>query len=531
MAVTVTANLTTVNEADIVTGWSGGTVYTGWQREGAACLGGQVSQATTNFIHTGTSRNLTGQRVYAWVAPWGNPDTKANGGLGIVIGDGTHSRAYFLNGQDDYGFQIGTWICMVLDAGNLPTSFTQVTGSTAPNLTAITQFGVRFKMLNKASGNSPNAFFDVIRFGTGLTISGGSAGSPGKFSEIVTEDESTAAGKAFGIIRRLAPGVFGVQGDLTFSGYFKDQDAVLVFEDRIAGAGTQTVLNVAATGSHFELGVPIGSGDTQTGQNGVQFRTANALQPVSFVATAATLGLFYGCSWSNISAAGVGPAFSSDATNGPNYRLSSAVFDGCGRVDTGRAPIRNSFVNGYSLAAHGGLVWSANINVKNCTFLANSSANSPAAIVHPAAGTFTYDNLRFAGNSFDVHNSSAGLVTINATNNANPATNKNTGGGSTTINNPSLFTITVRTEAGAALTGFEWRIYEADPGDGILGTVELAGEEIAAASTQQYAYNYGVDTDIVVQIIHTGYEEEIFRGTLINADQTVILNLKAEENI
>ena len=96
------------------------------------------------------------------------------------------------------------------------------------------------------------------------------------------------------------------------------------------------------------------------------------------------------------------------------------------------------------ITGDGALLWNTNINIKNSSFLGNTnSAATASGVQHTATGTFTYDNLTFSGNSFDVHNSSAGLVTINATNGANPATSRNTGGGSVVINNTKTLTVTV----------------------------------------------------------------------------------------
>ncbi len=54
------------------------------------------------------------------------------------------------------------------------------------------------------------------------------------------------------------------------------------------------------------------------------------------------------------------------------------------------------------------LLWNATIDMEECSFLANTDAdNEPHAIEHDVAGTRTYDNLKFAGNDFDVENSVA----------------------------------------------------------------------------------------------------------------------------
>lgn len=432
MAVTVVSNLSLWSAADANTGWvsSGDSpaAYAGFQREGSNCLGAQISQSADHFhIPTGSgdapgsAQNLNNTRVYAWCFPWGNIATKANGGLRIVLGDGTNRRAYYVGGTDDYGFQVGGWTCIVLDTANLPSAFAQLAGAGAPNLSAITAVGVGCNMVNKATGNVDNFYWDVVRFGLGITVYGGTSGDPGTFAQIAADDASTASGKAHGIIRQLQSGVFGVQGNITWGDnggtntfYFKDQDVVVVVENRVHGSGTPTDITLSVVGNstaatqHYELGVAVGSGDTQSGRNGVQFRNANATQPVVFDASDADLDEFelYGCRFVRIRKSGsVFPKFSADATLGPNHRLSGCAFDRCGQVDLGRVPTRNAIFTGHP-GTDGALLWNSNINIKNSSFIANSDVtNDPAAIEHEAAGTFAYNGLLFASNDFDIRNS------------------------------------------------------------------------------------------------------------------------------
>lgn len=75
--------------------------------------------------------------------------------------------------------------------------------------------------------------------------------------------------------------------------------------------------------------------------------------------------------------------------------------------------------------------------------------NCNIAIKITAAGTYTFNNLTFSGNTYDIENSSAGAVIINATNGANPVTYTNTGGGTTTINTSVNLTLTVKDTLGA----------------------------------------------------------------------------------
>ena len=424
MAVTVTPLLTTVDAALSTTGWTADGEWGGLNtddaifREGGGSLRGQISEAAGHLYHTLGAVDLTAaanRRVYAWILPPGSFDTFANGGLRIVLGDDTNRIAYYVGGNDVNQFQVGAWSCVTLDANNVPTNFEVLAGSEGSlDLTAITEIGVGINNPAKAVGSSPNSWCDIITYGTGLRITGGGSGTEGNFAELAADDTDTA--NAYGIIREIQAGVYGIQGDLIFgdgpgSGSidFLDDDVVVLVEDNVKGTGTNTDISINgahnATGSFsVELGLAVGSGDTQNGRSGLLFINTNALQSVNFDwsdADAETL-LLYGCSMTRMTGT---VAFSADATNGPNHKLSGCTFAECGQVGMGRVVGRNLTFAGHD-GVDSAVLWNADIDIKNSQFLANTdSTNDPAAIEHTVAGTFGYNNLQFADNDFDIRNS------------------------------------------------------------------------------------------------------------------------------
>lgn len=76
-------------------------------------------------------------------------------------------------------------------------------------------------------------------------------------------------------------------------------------------------------------------------------------------------------------------------------------------------------------------------SVDRCRFTSNSRA-----IKITTAGTYTFDGHTFTGNTYDIENSSAGAVIVNNINGSNASTYINTGGGSTSINNPVTVSVT-----------------------------------------------------------------------------------------
>lgn len=130
-----------------------------------------------------------------------------------------------------------------------------------------------------------------------------------------------------------------------------------------------------------------------------------------------------------------------------------------------------------------------NSKITNCKFI-----NCNNAIKITAAGTYTFDNLTFSGNTFDIENSSAGLVTINATNGANPVTHTETGGGSTVINNAKTIKVTVKDITGTAIENVRVSVRKVSDNSAILDDVTNASGIVSGT------FNYAVDIAVKVVV-------------------------------
>jgi hypothetical protein len=239
--------------------------------------------------------------------------------------------------------------------------------------------------------------------------------------------------------------VYGIQGDIVLGDTggssidFKDQDAVVVFEDRVEGASTNTPFKFSgdhsATGTFsLELGVAVSTGDDESGSNGVIFKNANPVaQPITFDFSDADIEdvFIYGGSLTGLRTGTI--AFGADATNSISHHLSGVQFSDCIQVDTGKTVVRNSAFIGYSGSA-GALFWDADTNVKNCQFLGNSRGIEMTLVTNQI-----YDNLSFAGNTFDTHLNNGGTdIDVAKNNGSNPTSQTNTGGGTITYTSAAV---------------------------------------------------------------------------------------------
>jgi hypothetical protein len=531
MTITIVDRRITFTEADTVTGWSGHktpVIYNSAPApvEAPGSIGVAVSNETGFLYFTTSSISFStgsgaGTLVYVWVLANGIMDTKANGGIGIVLGDGTNRVGYHLAGSDEAAFRHANgsvgWQCIVLDTEKLPTQRTVLAGASASlNFSAITQIGAQFKTLVKAVGGVENCFVDVIRYGNnGLQIYGGTSGSdPGTFEQIVNEDVSSTSGKAYGIVRKLGTGTYGVQGLLTFGDFsgsnntwFEDKNAVVLFEDRNLAKDKYKMIVTGSLSNNttFLLGKKSGTGESATGTDGciVQVAISSSAELIASNIGVDKVGL-YGTTMIGFKE---GLTFSS-TVSGSNFELISDTFRACGQVDIGTAFTRNCVFTAYT-ASNAALLWNPNINIKNSTFNLNTNTvNDPAGIMHTTSGTFTYDNLKFSGNDYDIFNSSSGLVTINSANGSNPATSRNSAGSSTSIVNSVSHTISgLQTDSRVI-----W-IRVSDDVE-LYNTTETSG-------LATYAYNYAGDTAVDIQIISLGYKNKIISTTLASVNATI----------
>jgi len=553
MAVNVLDNRITFSDAESITDWStdniGSTTPTldifsadPYPIQGTFCLGMPVNiQIAAIFYTSAASVDLSNDLVYVWLLPNGIMDTLANGGTGIVLGDGTNLVGFHLGGSDIAGFRyderLPTWQCLVLDTSQLPTTYySEYAGTWAAlsaNLNAITQIGAQFACVAKALGGTDNCFVDAIRIGNGgLTITSGSSGDPGTMEEVYQSDNSVT--NAFGVVRKVGAGVYSVQGPLQFgtaatsSTYFYDTNSTILFEERLIGDDKYniTIEGNATSATYFQLGDKVGTGDTAGGAGGYVVQAPADIGTL-FIATGTNIDemYVYGSTFAQLSG---GIVLGSGGDSSAHEWIGNNV-QGCGQVYTGRVQTRGSTFGGTvdifsGISANGAaLLWNPNINISYCTFAGNDGGNPGAApsghgIQHDLSGTFPYTNMLFADNDYDILNASSGDVTINATD-SDPGTYENIpSSGQTFIVN------TVNLEVYGVETGIEPADYvrcyiEAAAGGSLsAGTILLSDYASAADGFGTYkatsAFNYAGAQPVIVRARYAGYIPFVANATI-----------------
>jgi len=350
-------NRTIVNQCDLETDWTATITVSPFTSapapiEASTCLGMVVSNTTQDAYDAITSDDWSNGTLSVWMRPFGAMDTQVNGGVGIQIGDGTNREAYHVGGSDKSGFRHEEgpheWTCFLLDPGNKPANSSNLAGTEA-NLdeSAITQVGVYFETIVKSVGGGTNCYWDIIRWanpGDDVVMQGGTtSGAAGNAEEAAAVDRSTGDGQAYGVIRELGAGVYGIQGNLTIGNsasasdqYWKETNVTYTWEDRGLSStnyyrfkiiGSSTATNCEADFTSTTFVVPTAASAHFEG-NGADLTVCNLLN-------CAIIGFDQGVETSGLS--------------GSNWSGSSYI--GCGQVVENGCDITGGIISGSVVAA------------------------------------------------------------------------------------------------------------------------------------------------------------------------------------
>jgi len=247
MAITVTPNLDLISNCDAITGWSGDSgnfvldeaIY----NQGSGSLSDWVN-ATTSALYTYgiSSTDMSDTHLYMWVRTAGRWDTKANGGICLYASDGTNNSTWYVGGVDTVA---GGWQLVWVDINATPDE-----SSGTLNPAAVTTIGCRFKIttaaLKQGQAFMNNLWFDIIRYGSGLTITSADTDDI-TLADIYAEDDNVS--NKYGIVRK-SYGAYVLGGTLTMGDTGTSSIDVVIASEMIIFPDN---LDVSATLNTLEL--------------------------------------------------------------------------------------------------------------------------------------------------------------------------------------------------------------------------------------------------------------------------------------
>jgi hypothetical protein len=517
-------------------------------RQGTGCYGVDLDVETLyfNIAHASTSWNLTSSTIYAWFAFYTASylDTWTNGAVTCRLLDASSNYSeWYLGGSGNLG---SAWQRLCFSTSTTPDA---VSGTLS--ISAVTNIRFYFTGVTK-SKLAENVLMDFVHYaadGTGITITGGTSGTPETFDDIYGDDDTAAIGLFFetdGIYFMNGPITFGDSGG-TSDMYFKDTNKVVGCIGRYRSFTTtnRTSAETLLASSHYDITVEgnatgthsfvLGDATGTNGYNGCTITSGGSVITPNFSVGNANMDTFdlYGCTFTGLG--------TTTLVNDSSHHVYSCNFSGCGQIEPVGAPvIRNcNFV--ATTDTGGALLWNNSIDVQSSVFIANttgagvehddwngtdsgtctntgsetttmhdsggglSSANvndivynetdlswgritvvdSDTQITHTAlsggtnnywtnadaysiATPYSYTDLTFTGNTYDVNNSTspANVVGISKAGTSNPATYPS--GDFVAIQGSVSVTITVKDVAGVVIQNAQTGVFATDDGTEIL---------------------------------------------------------------
>lgn len=441
---------------------------------------------------------------------------RGNDGVRLIVGDGTNEYAFITAGSDaiksaysQYKLRQATIICPVNPniSGYRDITHSDTNGSVT--LTAVDQIGIDAEFA-LGTAKSENVGLDALDFGTGLTMSGGTSPDPeGEWFDFVDADEGTV-GNRWGYANSTENAVAVFFGNLIVAAGFNDQGANILWPDHLADQGFSKVT--------FDLA---GDGNISDGSTHTSLGTTNVVDTrleVEWIGS--THSGTANHTMSNLR------SYTLNASTTFSGNIQTSIFTQGGGTLTG-GTIRANSLTTAAVCSDQDFT-----KISGVTFI-QSGSGPMFEITTP--GTYTLTSLFFQGFGINgasdaaIYNNSGGLVTINVSGGDSP-TYINGTSATTVVNNTKTIDFTINFE-GTAPANYEWRLYEKSGTSGTIGTVELDGAESETLLSLSYSYNYVADTDAILQIIATGFEEENFDCTLLNSNQSLNVNVSREENI
>jgi hypothetical protein len=456
--------------------------------------------------------SLSNKILYIWLnhSALAYLDTKQNGGIRIWLQDSSARNAYwYVDGKDTY---FGGFKCYALDCDTTPSSY-----DVGFDKTNIKSIGFIMQVTG-AARNATNTWVDIIRYTDkttgGVTVYGGTGGSPSSFQELIDDEQSTATGKAYGILR-YEGGAMVIRGRIkigltagTTPTYFKSTSQVLIWTDAtyyLPGTGLVPMLSTAGNGidvrgisgtypTTFYFGNSSGSGDTKVGVSGCFLKAAGDAK-FTFTITDAYVTVFgiYGSSFINASTISF-PVY--DA----NKDVLNCSFEGCGEVQPNNCLIRNcNFIASPSTTTGAIMLDSnslgANIHTTYCKFI---SCSRGIRFPTGSQGSYSFTSMSFTGCTVDIRNEVAAgqTVTINKDANSNPSTHEEPNGGTTTFVGSVPITITCKNEAGNGIYQVRVRIEKVS--DGSL--VSQGYTNASGVFTDSYTGSTPLDVKVIVRL-------------------------------
>ena len=425
MALTVTTDLSVVDQAESATPWTTGSLDPAKFVQGSNSIGWYAGKnaRSVNGVGGKSIAHAAGDHLYFWMAsdvisvaePQTTGTTTASGLTCRVTLSGGAYREWHVAGSDTWD---GGWRLFVIDLGHTGSQLYASSGtwSTANNITDVA-FYVDLSNSGNIRNVPANQYNDAIRCGTGFTAYNTSAADAAfDFSDIAAITDAVANKLPFGYLDpgmktlglwcriTLGDGASTNHLDFNSSGEtveFLERDGTDGYGFVADGLyGVEVVANSTGTDQDFQMGIKVGTGTNASGRGGTKISAGGPNVVWYFEAVDADLHNFkmYGCT---LEGAVGGTTYGVELdTPTTTFEVAGCTFDGCEDIVLADAVTTNcTWVNSVADATSGALVWQdGETDIENCSFINNTNG----IYIGSLTGDITLTGMTWAGNTYDI---------------------------------------------------------------------------------------------------------------------------------
>ena len=529
MAFTVTHNFITLYDMESLTGWTGPAslvLNTDINRQGSACIGWLADTANTPVWGPAfTARDLSStggtRAILFWVnvLDYYDLDYGYAGGIQLLLEDSAGNQAYwYVGGKPSEPLQsrkyYGGWSMTGVSTGQAPNGY--YTG-TSIDLTQIVRIGFIVKKTAVSTSLTQDAFVDWCFLDSDLD--GGLLGATvyglnNTDGDALIELHDALEAADIGYIDRRGDGFIQL-GPINIGTTDGVNPTRFISRGKSLVARTAGVLyafprlrlyGAAGSETTVEFGELVGVSPDVRGING---GFISAASPYGF-----NIGSNVTCNWYGLSFVNLN-GWGDSNLNRTTFSMRDCSVNIVGSFLNGNDPVLENciFYDGTE-ASFGAIRYNSTFgNLKNCEFI-----NCQGALGFQVAGTYTLDNIKFTGNTYDIVNRSGGDVILQCINGSNPDPAKvnNTAGGSVTIINSVQITIRVidLDNNNAPVPLAQTSIYDSSK-------TELLNTDTDSSGLATTTYNYqGSDVSVIVKVRKSSPGDVRYKNFSTNATIT-----------
>lgn len=541
MAIIVTPNLSPISLCnESTTSWSsdnGGTTASNGDVpvEGTYCVQNYASNNTTrgarlDFGGAG-GIDMRNQIIYIWFSVSKIDNIPPYGAQGMrlrLVDTSSNWSEWDLFGGDTLPH--GGWQPWAIGLAVSPSR----SSATPANLQYVRYVGWRCGDTTNVTAKT-YIYWDAVRYGTGLKITGGTSGTPATWEDFYSADNVT---NKYGVITK-DQGIYYIQGEIVIGDasqsaitYFKDTGKIIVFRNSIV---TSTRYKIQAVGNGtYKTSFVLGSKSGTVGVGGGTIFSANSSKPVSLDFDDTNLDDFglYGV---NVISGGT----TTFPTAAANHEVLNTTFNTCGLITASTCVIKNCNIigcTGRALQLPG-----TTHNLSDSVFIDNVYAIY--ANFDSEDPDLSLSNVKFYGSNgsskYDLdHGGSGGNLDVSCTDtsNMNDSYVYESGGGSTDVINNVNLIIDCENSSGSYLVGIKCGIYKQSDNTELMNedTVEtLVGGSYKGRAVQPFNYP-GSDVPVYVKIRRssdgsTRYRPISTTGTITSTGFSLTAVLEVDE--